>query len=250
MEHYDGEFYTLRLFSPIEGEIYSLTLHIKVVDLDENPPPDPNADDRNDEFTRPSVPSNAEVTSASWGVWRPWWREYWVWHSGDEDDDGYWCDHGWWEFDLDRYSASLTADMRITTDEKSPTATGRTMKSGYGFQEKVTTHVSTNQSSAVTSAQNAVTYFPEFQYERFWRLLERMNVGYDMTHEFKKNGYSTYERRTHFTPIWYPDGSYTPYTWLLDCWTPAGMLSMNLNDSITIDGNLWSDWHIAPQKPE
>lgn len=24
MEHYDGEFYTLRLFSPIEGEIYSL----------------------------------------------------------------------------------------------------------------------------------------------------------------------------------------------------------------------------------
>ena len=223
---------------------------IKVVDLDENPPPDPNADDRNDGFTRPSVPSNAEVTSASWGVWRPWWREYWVWHSGDEDDDGYWCDHGWWEFDLDRCSASLTADMRITTDEKSPTATGRTMKSGYGFQEKVTTHVSTNQSSAVTSAQNAVTYFPEFQYERFWRLLERMNGGYDMTHEFKKNGYSTYERRTHFTPIWYPDGSYTPYTWLLDCWTPAGMLSMNLTDSITIDGNLWSDWHIAPQNPE
>lgn len=24
MEHYDGEFYTFRLFSPIEGEIYSL----------------------------------------------------------------------------------------------------------------------------------------------------------------------------------------------------------------------------------
>ena len=66
-----------------------------------------------------------------------------------------------------------------------------------------------------------------------------MNGGYDMTHEFKKNGYSTYERRTHFTPIWYPDGSYTPYTWLLDCWTPAGMLCMNLTDSITIDGNLW-----------
>lgn len=226
------------------------TLNIKIVDLDENPPPDPNADDRNDGFTRPSVPSKAEVTSAVWGVWRPWWQEHWVWHSGDEEDDGYWCDHGWWEFDLDRYSASLAADMRITTDEKSPTATERTMKSGYGFQEKVITHVSTNQSFAVTPAQNAVTYFPEFQYEKFWRLLERMNGGYDMTHEFKENGYSTYRRRTHFTPIWYPDGSYTPYTWLLDCWTPAGMLSMNLTDSITIDGNLWSDWHIAPQKPE
>lgn len=32
--------------------------------------------------------------------------------------------------------------------------------------------------------------------------------------------------------------------------TVQNMLSMNLNDSITIDGNLWSDWHIAPQKPE
>ena len=45
---------------------------------------------------------------------------------------------------------------------------------------------------------------------------------------------------------WYPDGSYTPYTWLLDCWTPAGMLSMNLTDSIRISGDLWEDWHIAP----
>lgn len=232
------------------GRVSKGTLNIKIVDLDENPPPDPNADDRNDGFTRPAVPSNAEVTSSTWGVWRPWWYAYWVWHSGDDDDDGYWCDHGWWEFDLDRYSASLTATMRITADEKSPTATGRTMKSGYGFNELVATHVSTNQSSAVTPAQNAVTYFPEFGYERFWRLLERMTGGYDMTHEFKENGYSTYNRRTHFTPIWYPDGSYTPYTWLLDCWTPAGMLSMNLTDSITIDGNLWSDWHIAPQNPE
>ena len=226
------------------------TLQVKIVDLDENPPPDPNADDRNDGFTRLAVPGNAQVTSASWGVWRPWWYAYWVWHSGDDDDDGYWCDHGWWEFDLDRYSASLTASMTVKPDEKAPTASGKTMKSGYGFQETVTTNVSTNQSSAVTPAQNAVTYFPEFQYERFWRLLERMGGGYSMRHEFKENGYSTYNRRTHFTPIWYPDGSYTPYTWLIDCWTPAGMLSMNLMDTIIIDGNLWSDWHIAPQHPE
>lgn len=232
------------------GSAAKSTLQVNIVDLDENPPPDPNADDRGDGFTRPSIPGNAQATSASWGVWRPWWQEYWVWHSGDEDDDGYWCDHGWWEFDLDWYSADLSADMTITPDEKAPTASGKTMKSGYGFNETVTTHVSTNQSSAVTAAQNAVTYFPEFQYQRFWRLLERMGGGYHMCHEFKENEYSTYGRRTHFTPIWYPDGSYTPYTWLLDCWTPAGMLSMNLTDTITIRGNLWSDWHIAPQNPE
>ena len=27
------------------------------------------------------------------------------------------------------------------------------------------------------------------------------------------------DRRTHFPPIWYPNGNYTPYTWL-----PFGML--------------------------
>ena len=229
------------------GRVEKGTFTIKVADLDENPPPDPNADDRNDGFTKPEIPEKAEVLSATWGIWRPWWQEYWVWHDGDDEEDGYWCDHGWWEFDLDRYSASLSATMRITTDEKAPTATGRSMKSGYGFQELVTTHVSTNQASAVTPAQNAVTYFPEFQYERFWRLLERMGSGYSMTHALKENEYSTYHRRTHFTPIWYPDGDYTPYTWLLDCWTPAGMLSVNLTDTIQIEGNLWSDWHIAPQ---
>lgn len=232
------------------GRVDKGTLQVNIVDLDENPPPDPNADDRNDGFSRPLIPANEEKTTAEWGVWRPWWQEHWVWHDGDEEDDGYWCDHGWWEFDFDRYSASLTASMEITPDEKAPTASVDTMKSGYGFNEKVTTHVSTNQSSAVTPAQNAVTYFPEFQYQNFWRLLERMNNGYDMIHEFQENRYSTYGRRTHFTPIWYPDGSYTAYTWLIDCWTPAGMLSMNLTDSLTIDGNLWSDWHIAPQTPD
>lgn len=234
----------------VGGSVSKGTINVNIVDLDENPPPDPNADDRNDGFARPSLLENPQATSADWGVWRPWWYEHWVWHSGDDDDDGYWCDHGWWKFDLDRYSASLSASMHIAPDEKAPTASGRTLKSGYGINEKVTTRVNTNQSSAVTAAQNAVTYFPEFQYQGFWRLLDRMGGGYNLTHEFKENRYSTYNRRTHFTPIWYPDGSYTPYTWLIDCWTPAGMLSMNLTDSVTVSGNLWSDWHIAPQNPD
>lgn len=221
----------------------------KIVDLDQNEPPNPVADDRNDSYTKSSVPSNAQVTSSSWGVWRPWWKAYWVWHSTG-DDSGYWCDHGWWEFDFDRYHASLSAFMSIKPDDKNPTASGKTMKSGYGINQTVTANVSTNQSSAVTGAQNAVTYFPEFQYKSFWRLLDRSGGSYSPTFEFKKNEYSTYNRRTHFTPIWMSNGSYTPYTWLIDCWTPTGMLSMNLTDSVTISGNLWTDWHIAPQNPK
>ena len=234
------------------GSVNKGSIQVNIVDLDENPPPDPNADDRNDSFSMPAVPSKEQMTAADWSVWRPKWHNEWVWHEdpNDEEDRGYWCDHGWWEFDLDRYSAALTASMTILPDEKSPTANGKNMKSGYGINEKVTTHVSTNQSSAVTAAQNAVTYFPESQYQDFWRLLERMGGGYDMVHEFKKNRYSTYNRRTHFVPVWFPDGNYIPYTWLIDCWTPAGMLSMNLTDSIMIEGNVWDDWHIAHQKPD
>lgn len=229
------------------------SIRVNIVDLDENLPPDPQADDRNDSFSWPPIPEKEQRTAADWTVWRPWWHSNWVWHSGNPEvvgDEGYWEDEGNWEFELDRYSASLTASMAVIPDEKSPTARGKRMKSGYGINEEVTTHVSTNQSSAVTPAQNAVTYFPEFNYELYWRLLERMGGGYDMTHEFQENRYSTYNRRTHFVPLWFPDGSYVPYTWLADCWTPAGMLGMNLSDAITIEGNAWEDWHNAPQKPE
>lgn len=242
------------------GSASKATIHVKVVDLDKNPPPNPVADDRNDGFTKPSITNKAQKTSTNWRIWRPWWQEHWVWISdwdycdhgedgGHWVDNGWWEDQGWWMFDNDQYSASLSASMSVRPDEKSPTANGKTLKSGYGLNQTVTANVSTNQSSAVTRAQNAVTYFPEFQYQTYWRLLERMGSGYSARFEFKVNQYSTYGRRTHFTPIWYPDGSYTPHTWLLDSWTPGGMLSMNLTDSLNIRGNLWSDWHIAPQKP-
>ena len=223
------------------------TITAKIVDLSGNYPPNPVADDRNNSYSKPSVPSRTQKTSASWGIWRPWWHAYWVWHGSDEN--GYWCDHGWWEFDWDSYRASLSSSISIIPDAKNPTASGKTMKSGYGINQIVTANVSTNQSSEVTDAQTAVTYFPEFQYKTYWRLLERTSSGYSSKFEFASNKYSIYKRRTHFTPIWMPDGSYTPYTWLIDCWTPDGMLSMNLSDLVTIQGSLWDDWHIAPVKP-
>ena len=225
------------------------TIHCKIVDLDENPPPNPVADDRNDSFTPSPVPDRPEKTSAQWTIWDPWWQEYWVWHSTGEDS-GYWCDHGWWEFDLDRYNASLSATTKITPDEKNPTASGSTMKSGYGINQVVTARVSSSQRSATTPLQNAVSYFPEFNYESFWRLLDRISISSSSSRlEFQKNEYSTYNRRTHFTPIWYPDSSYMVNTWVIDCWTPAGMLSVNLTDSLSIRANLWDDWHIAPLDP-
>lgn len=74
-----------------------------------------------------------------------------------------------------------------------------------------------------------------------------MVSGMEAEYQFKSNEYSTYGRRTHFSPIWMPDGSYSVYTYVMDSWTPDGMLSANLTDSVQISGNLWSDWHIAPK---
>lgn len=231
------------------GSTAKTSLNVKIVDLNKNPPPNPVADDRNESFRAAAVPGRTVENAASWSVWRPWWQEYWVWHSDYDDegnDNGYWCDHGWWEFDLNRYSASLTSAMSIKCDDKNPTASGRTMKSGYGINQTVTGSISSNQSSAVTQPQNAVSYFPEFGYETYWRLLEHTGSG---RFEFQNNHYSTYKNRTHFSPIWMPDGAYTVNTWLIDGWTPDGMLSANLTDSLTIRGNLWQDWHISPKKP-
>lgn len=227
------------------GSTAKTTINCKIVDLNKNPPPNPVADDRNDSFQSAAIPSRAVKSSASWSVWEPWWQEYWVRH-GNKEDGYWWCDHGWWEFNLNRYSASLSASMSIKCDDKNPTANGRTMKSGYGVNQTVNGSVSSNQSTAVTQPQNAVSYFPEFRYQTYWRLLERMGSG---RFEFQKNAYSTYKNRTHFTPIWMPDGSYTVNTWLIDAWTPEGMLPANLTDSLTIRGSLWDDWHVAAKSP-
>ncbi|MDE6167234.1 MAG: hypothetical protein K2G28_02105, partial [Acetatifactor sp.] len=75
------------------GHAEKSVITANIVDLDQNPPPDPQADDRNDGFTPGPMPVNEQRISSDWSVWRPWWRAHWVWHSGSEDEDGYWCDH-------------------------------------------------------------------------------------------------------------------------------------------------------------
>lgn len=235
------------------------TLVAKIVDLDGYDPPNPTADDRNDSYSAASAitPSNTEKTSAHWSIWRPWWHEHWVEYPGSHSEScaedctsshSTWKDEGWWEFDIDYYSASFSSSMSLTPDEKSPTASATTIKSGYGVNIEVSASASASDASAVTEPQTAVSYFPEFYYQTYWRLLDRTSSGMNATFQFKQNEYSTYNRRTHFTPIWIKDGSYTVYTYVIDCWTPDGMLCKNLTGSVNISGDLWKDWHIAPKK--
>ena len=88
--------------------------------------------------------------------------------------------------------------------------------------------------------------YPRFDNTLYNRLLEKSGGSF----VFKKNKYSTYKDRVHFTPIWFPDRkNYTVYVKVFDVWCPAGQLSVRLTDQIFINGNVYDDWHIAPTKP-
>jgi len=228
------------------GSASAATITARIVDLNENPPPDPRATDRNDGYHLPSVPTKPQQLSASWSVWYCGWVTVWEWC--DHETWGHWVDNGYWEYSQDNYYASLTASVSTMPDAKSPTASGKTMKSGYGVNISVNARVSTNAPGHHTTwAQNAVSYFPEFGYNTYWRLHDRVASGYNATLELKQNKYSTYNRRVHFTPVWFPDADYTTYTWLIDAWTPVGMLSMNLNDYVDVRKSVFDDWHVSPK---
>lgn len=216
----------------------------KIVDLNELIPPDPLATDTSPGYTVPALPSNPQKTTANWGVWSCYWVPVWVW-CDHGDDGGHWVDEGYWEFEYTGYSASLSGSMTLMPDDIVPTAAGKKMKSGYGVKTNVSATLSTSAPSGhFTYTQTAFSVFPEFQYQEYLRLLERSAGGRNARFTFKPNEFSTYDRKVHFTPLWFPDHTqYTIYTQVWDTWTPDGMLSVNVSDAVSIDGSLYDDWY-------
>lgn len=244
-----------------KGSLSNTSIHANIVSMDEKTPPDPTPKDRNDNFRLPTPPNVLTSSSNTWSVWSAdWvpnlvWEENWKWvdHSdwpsgGEWVDNGKWVDNGYWEYDNSTYRAILTAGMNLEPDSKDPTAKGKRMRSGYGVDIKVNASLSTSTSlSNVAEAQTAVSYFPEFSYNTYWRVLDPTSDRLTSTFAFKKNIYSTYNNRVHFTPLWFPDGPYTIYTYVEDAWSPAGMLTAKLTDYTTISGSVYDDWHIGPK---
>ena len=79
------------------------------------------------------------------------------------EDNGKYVDKGWWVYEYNDYSASLSiVDCRLSPDERVPTAkkSGNKweIKSGYGVNIYLKTNISSNGSStATTPIQNVVT---------------------------------------------------------------------------------------------
>ncbi len=122
-----------------------------------------------------------------------------------------------------------------------------TMKSGYGVTMSLDNGVSSLSGctmpalDAYTLPQYAEAFFPEYGYlhgaDQYRTLELSSNVW-----RFRQNGSYGY---VHFTPLWYPDGSYTVSVRQSDLWTPAGMIQKQSNtNTVVISGSAYDDWYI------
>ena len=51
--------------------------------------------------------------------------------------------------------------------------------------------------------------------------------------------------RVHFTPVWYPDGTYQIVLCMFDAWTPAGQLWFYKTYNIEIKGSIYDTWYVT-----
>lgn len=127
--------------------------------MNENPPPDPLATDTNPAYTVPSLPNQSQKLTANWGVWSCYWVPVWEW-CDHGDDEGHWVDNGYWEYEYNGYSASISGSMTLMPDDIVPTAEGKDMKSGYGVKTDVRAVLSTSSPSGhYTNPQTAFSVF-------------------------------------------------------------------------------------------
>lgn len=55
-----------------------------------------------------------------------------------------------------------------------------------------------------------------------------------------------YDKRVHFTPIWYPNRDYSAYVCYSDLWTPMGMITVATEtNEIIVDQDMYDDWYIS-----
>mgnify|MGYP000862965824 CR=1 FL=1 len=243
-----------------KGNGRAVLADIDVKNLQEFTPPDPRAKDPNTgkvieapkNYKVPKVPKAKEVKSLTWGEWATYEEPYYDWEEKWENgvDKGKWVKIGSnYEYFWNPYSITISARVGIKADEKNPTRELKnsiwTIKSGYGINLDADVRITTNGNNIDLAKEgNAITYFPEFNYESHNRIADRRGSG---KFEFKHNKYSTFNNRTHFTPLWFPDGEYRVFTDIVDIWSPAGMLQMRLEDFVNIKGSVLDDWKVVPR---
>lgn len=268
---------------------------VKIVEIKEKTPPNPDADDKNSSFVLQEPPTIAnDNVEGSWLEYDVNWESVPVFN-----DKGEWVyDREAWVWTTYEYKAYLGTFLNVYTDPLCKTDTAQNydlyhnsnanihtqrilykMKSGYGIRQKIESRLVVKKTTKVkhldgtfedytevvanvgVAPQNAINYFSDFYFKNYFRLSEVTDLSSNKSvMEFKKNPYSTYENRTHFTPIWYPDNEfYVVNSMVFDAWIPSGQLYVGAHttngasvsqktggNAIYIKGNLWDDWYVQP----
>lgn len=145
------------------------------------------------------------------------------------------------------YDVTYRTDTDVITSVTVSSAVERNPEDPVTVEFSINGSVTSNADyTDFTNIGNTISYFPEFGYTYYCRLLEPMSSGLSGYFEFYNNKYSTFNERLYFTPVWFQDGAYTPIAVIRDAWTPAGELKVQLADTIIISGSVYDDWHVKP----
>lgn len=166
-------------------------------------------------------------------------------------------DYNGGDWKVQTYSVSLSTTENLSPDSAVPSYDSANLKSGYGVVFTSTAAVTSDNGlplgDSCTSAQHGNLYFPEFEYSDKSGQYRDLECVAENQFAIKQNPYSTTSdgssdnRRVHFVPLWFPDNTaYTVKTFVYDCWTPAGMISLQSTPpSLNIQGNMYDDWYIS-----
>ena len=158
------------------------------------------------------------------------------------------------------YGIVLTAQSPILTPDSNVTTAIRnsnnwTIKSGYGIEISFAPYTytpsgyTTAPQSAYTLPQSAYACFLEYGYSETngcYCTLELVDGAY----HFIENPASVTGEKTHFTPLWTPNGNYIVSVTATDCWTPLGLICTTQNsNNMTINGTIYDDWYYSRRLP-
>jgi len=186
--------------------------------------------------------TESTATKYTWSVWE--------WEDGD--------------FAKKTYSAGLDIDVNLTPDE---TATWKqkknilsdiwTTRSGCGLNTDMTltlTDTSSINADAFAGTAMIDVYYPEYNYtsdtdktDTLERKSESVtgteDIEYSSEYTFKVDENSISKNEMHKTPMWFPDGTYTPEYVIYGLWTPMGELTATVHGEIEIEGSFYDDWY-------
>ncbi|MBP3856318.1 MAG: hypothetical protein IK990_11985 [Ruminiclostridium sp.] len=151
-------------------------------------------------------------------------------------------------------------------------------EAGDDYIRNVTVNGVTYENSLVTNYDHGVVMFPEYSFQTYYGEILQFDTDVDLVGRsaerrfmlpankdskfyddsiekpagMNDEEYAEYveqnnseKSRVHFTPVWYPDGTYQIVLCMFDAWTPAGQLWFYKTYNIEIKGSIYDTWYVT-----